>query len=89
MLLDPFDCEIARHSFGMLQERDNTIGCYVSVGTCEDWRDDFDALRSDGVCSSQEWLEWRGEFFITDVVVVMLYMLAWIDMLAQWGCGYV
>ena len=73
----------------MLQERDNTIGFYVSVGTCEDWRDDFDALRSDGACSSQEWPEWRGEFFITDVAAATPHMLARIDTLAQWGCDYV
>jgi hypothetical protein len=89
VLLDPFDCELARDAIRLLQDRDNTIGCYISVGTCEDWREDFDALRADGACSSREWPEWQGEFFVTDVEAATPYMIARIDTLAAWGCDFV
>ena len=31
-------------AIGQLKDQGNTVGCYTSVGTCEAWRDDFEAV---------------------------------------------
>lgn len=87
VLLDPFDDPDAAAAIDALKAADNTVGCYMSVGTCEAWRDDFDDIR--GFCSDREWGEWEGEFFVEDVDGIAPFMRARIDQFAAWGCDMV
>lgn len=61
VLIDPDDPDAAA-SIDALHTAGNTVGCYTSVGTCEDWRDDFDQVAAS--CVDQQWGEWPGEFFL-------------------------
>ena len=87
VLLDPFDDPEAAEAIGALKSAGNIVGCYMSVGTCEDWRNDFDDVR--GFCSEREWGEWEGEFFVEDVEGIAPFMRARIDQFASWGCDMV
>lgn len=87
VLLDPFDDPEAANAIGALKAADNTVGCYMSVGTCEAWRDDFGEIR--GFCSEREWGEWEGEFFVEDVQGIAPLMRARINQFAAWGCDMV
>ncbi len=87
VLLDPFDEPAARDAIPALVAEDNTVGCYISVGTCEEWREDFEAMRS--ACTSEVWPEWAGEYFVEDVDAALPFMLARVDQLADWGCDMV
>jgi len=87
VLIDPFDDADARDAIAEMQAAGNTVGCYISVGTCEEWRADFEDIR--GFCTDREWDQWEGEFFVTDVDGIRPFILARIDKLASWGCDMV
>ena len=87
VLLDPFDDPAARDAIGGLKDTGNTVGCYISVGTCEAWRDDFEEIR--GYCSDREWAQWEGEFFVQDTAGIAPFMRARIEQLGAWGCDMV
>ncbi len=87
VLLDPFYEAAAADAIAPLHAAGNVIGCYISVGTCEDWRDDFDDMRE--FCTAKEWGEWEGEFFVSDPDGILPWMQARIDQLAAWGCDMV
>jgi len=88
VLVDPFANNDARASIAQMKQSRNLVSCYISVGTCEDWRDDFAALKPS--CVSKPWGEWPGEYFVdrTDTGLVAL-MEARIDKMAGWGCAMV
>jgi hypothetical protein len=71
-----------------MKQNGNLVSCYISVGTCEDWRDDFAAMKP--FCVSKQWGDWPGEYFVdrTDTGLVDL-MKARIDKMAAWGCTMV
>ncbi|MCB9508389.1 MAG: endo alpha-1,4 polygalactosaminidase [Myxococcales bacterium] len=87
VLIDPFDEPAARAAVPALHEAGNTVGCYLSSGTCEDWRDDFEALRPS--CAARAWGQWAGEYFVSDVATAAPLMEARLDQLAEWGCDMV
>jgi len=90
VLVDPFDADdgpSVREAIGPLQDAGNTVVCYVSVGTCEDWRDDFDVLAPH--CASEAWSAWPGEYFVADPERVAPIMRARMDRAAAWGCDRV
>ncbi len=87
VLLDPFEEAAAHEAITALRDAGNTVGCYISVGTCEDWRDDFDAMRAH--CTTREWSEWEGEFFVSSTDGITPFMQARIDQMAGWGCDFV
>lgn len=87
VLLDPFDSEAARDAIAALHDADNTVVCYVSVGTCEDWRDDFDDVAP--FCTDREWGSWPGEFFVDDPAGIGPRMLDRFAHAAAWGCDLV
>lgn len=89
VLIDPYDSEAARDAVAELKDAGNLVGCYISVGTCEEWRDDYDDLRDAGACTDVEWPEWPGEFFVRDASAALPLMLARVETLAGWGCDYV
>ena len=87
VLIDPFDNSSARDAISELKNAGNTIGCYISIGTCEEWRDDFDSLRFS--CTTEEWSDWEGEFFVNDPEAAQPFMIQRIQTLASWGCDMV
>ncbi|MFT7519523.1 MAG: cysteinyl-tRNA synthetase [Kiritimatiellia bacterium] len=86
-LIDPFEDPAAQAAINDLKAADNTVACYISVGTCEDWRDDYNAIR--GYCTTKEWGEWKGEYFVDDVQGILPHMQARVETLADWGCDMV
>lgn len=54
--------------------RGQTVLCYVSVGTAEDWRPDFAAFPK--AVLGPEWQDWPGEYFLdirkTDVLLPIM-----------------
>lgn len=86
VLIDPFEDEAA--AVAAIQAEGNEVGAYISVGTGEDWRDDFQELQPFLV--SLQWDEWDGEFFISSTTTgVIDVMKARIDKIAAWGCDWV
>jgi cysteinyl-tRNA synthetase len=88
VLIDPFASMEARNAIPEMKNGGNTIGCYISTGTCEDWRDDFDQIRP--YCISTAWDEWPGEYFVdtpNDALIALMELR--IDSLAAWGCDMV
>jgi hypothetical protein len=88
VLIDPFESTAARNAIPQLNLANNIVGCYISSGTCEDWRDDFAAMQPH--CVSEEWGEWGGEYFVDmpnpELVAIMQ---ARIDNMSAWGCDMV
>ncbi len=88
VLTDPFGSQEVRDGFAAMHDEDNTIGCYISSGTCEDWRDDYEAMRP--YCVTKEWGEWAGEFFVDNPgPQLQALMMARLDALEAWGCDMV
>ncbi|MDF1566888.1 MAG: endo alpha-1,4 polygalactosaminidase, partial [Spirochaetaceae bacterium] len=88
VLLDAFDDLQARSAIPALKAAGNTLAIYISVGTGEDWREDFDALRPSLV--ERPWGAWPGEYFIDHVDdTVMDVMKARIDAAAAWGADFI
>jgi cysteinyl-tRNA synthetase len=88
VLIDAFPDAEVREAIEALRDHQNLVGCYMSSGTCEDWRRDFSAIKP--YCVEQAWGEWDGEYFVdrTDPALVAL-MKARIDDMAGWGCDLV
>lgn len=78
-----------------LKTKNNTIGCYMSVGTIENWRSDFNDFVVGVDYQSRQWPEWPGEYMIkananghvTDNTIAL--MKKRIDTLATLGCEYI
>lgn len=78
-----------------LKTNNNTIGCYMSIGTVEDWRSDFKHFVKGQDYQSKEWPEWPGEYMIkadsdgkiTDNTISL--MKKRIDKFAKLGCEYI
>jgi len=88
ILLDPFDSPEARDAIPAIKARGNTVAVYISVGTGEDWRDDFDALNTSLV--EKFWGEWPGEYFIDTISEdVLSVMKARIDKASAWGADFI
>ena len=87
VLLDPFDEPAAAAAIPTLQAANNLVGCYISVGTCETWRSDYEDIRP--YCTQKEWPEWPGEFFVSDVAGIVPWMQARIDRARDWGCDMI
>jgi cysteinyl-tRNA synthetase, unknown class len=91
VLIDPFQPEhgdTMGRVIEQLHARGNAVSAYISVGTGEDWRDDFAQLQPHLV--ERQWDDWGGEYFIdqpNDEVVAI--MKARIDKIAGWGFDWV
>lgn len=87
VLLDPFEGTVAS-KIAAIKANNNQVGCYISIGTGENWRDDFDALQPYLV--SKQWGSWAGEYFVKETTTGILpVMKARIDKIAGWGCDWV
>jgi len=68
VLLDPFDAEFEQFGAKIVAEirkNGNQLAAYMSVGTGEDGRDDFQKLKSHLV--ERQWGAWHGEDFNSDI----------------------
>ncbi len=87
VLIDPFE-KSQRENISKIKANNNEVGCYISIGTAEKWRDDFDDLEKYLV--KKEWSEWEGEYFLKNInTEVIKIMQQRIDKLAFWGCDWV
>lgn len=88
VILDPFDDPDARAAIPAIKANGNIVAAYISVGTGEDARDDFDGLK--GSLVEKQWGEWRGEFFIDSITEdVLAVMKNRILLASQWGADYI
>lgn len=88
VLVDPFLGPDVQAAIPRMREAGNQVGCYMSAGTCEDWRTDFAALRP--ACVERAWDEWAGEYFVDRATPDLVAgMNARIDQMAAWGCQMV
>ncbi|GAA3940763.1 endo alpha-1,4 polygalactosaminidase [Litoribacillus peritrichatus] len=97
VLIDPFElegsqAEMANQVSAIKAQWDikgvrNEVGCYISVGTAENWREDFAQLQPFSV--TKQWGEWAGEYFIKDLDGALPIMKQRIDRLAAFGCDWV
>jgi hypothetical protein len=87
VLVDPFMDGIA-DKISLIKANNNEVGGYISIGTGENWRDDFDLMKAFLV--SVPWGEWEGEFFVKETTTgIMEIMKARIDKLVAWDCDWV
>ncbi len=86
VLIDPFDSTAARSAIPQMKAAGNIVGCYISTGSCEDWRDDYAAMKS--FCGPA-YPGWAGEYFVTNTTGILPLMKARIDKMATWGCNFV
>ncbi len=70
-----------------LKKLGNSVGCYVSIGTGEDWRSDFEQLQPFLV--NNEWEQWGGEYFVDDIAGALPIMKKRIDLFASQRCEWV
>lgn len=89
VLLDPFSEAPADWAATVvsLKANGNEVGAYISIGTGEDWRKDFSALKPFLV--TKAWDEWGGEYFVTSTEGALPIMQARIDKIADWGFDWV
>ena len=91
VLVDPFQPEHGDTMGAVIEQlhaRGNEVSAYISIGTGEDWRDDFDQLKPYLV--TRQWDDWGGEYFIdrpNEQVVAI--MKARINKIAAWGFDWV
>ncbi len=87
VLVDPFQ-EGVSEQIAAIKANNNEVGAYISIGTGEDWRDDFASLQSFLV--DESWDQWNGEFFVDFVNTGIIdVMKTRIDKIADWGCDWV
>jgi cysteinyl-tRNA synthetase, unknown class len=89
ILLDPFSEEPQDWAGAIttLHRNKNEVGAYISIGTGEDWRADFAALKPFLVATP--WDQWAGEYFVTDTKGTLPIMQARIDKIAAWGFDWI
>ncbi|WP_158844636.1 endo alpha-1,4 polygalactosaminidase [Algibacter sp. L1A34] len=87
VLIDPFIDNIPA-SIAAIKANGNEVGAYISIGTGENYRDDFTALTPFLVATA--WGEWPEEYFVNSTTTGIIdIMKARIDQIATWGCDWV
>lgn len=88
VLIDPFNQGISSH-VSAIKNNNNQVSGYISVGTLEKWRSDYDPSLADDL-SSKEWAEWPGEYYVSKTTSRILNLMkSRIDAMAQWGMDWV
>jgi|TARA_B110000483_G_scaffold243505_1_gene333672 hypothetical protein len=87
VLIDPYENN-AHNQIVAIKANGNEVGGYISIGTGENWRNDWTQLQP--YCVSKQWGAWEGEYFIdiTNTGAIDIMKLR-IDQLAIWGCDWV
>ena len=65
ILVDSFKSDINSSDISQMIANSNQVSGYISIGTGEDWRDDYSDMKPYLVTRS--WDEWQGEYFIKDI----------------------
>ena len=87
VLVDPFQENISE-AISEMKTKGNEVGAYISIGTGENWRDDYQEMQQYLV--STPWGQWPNEFFINSTTTgIIEIMKARIDKIAAWGCDWV
>lgn len=87
VLVDPFG-ESVVENITTIKAHGNEVSGYISAGTGENWRDDFDALVP--YLTTLEWPEWPGEFYVSETTTgIVDVMKARINSMATWGIDWV
>ncbi len=87
VLIDPFE-DNTYESVTAIKANGNEVGAYISIGTGENWRNDFQELEPYLV--TIPWGQWPNEFFVNEVTTgIIPVMKARIDKIANWGCDWV
>lgn len=87
VLIDPFQDDVSTF-IANIKANGNEVGAYISIGTGEDYRADFNDLQPFLVDTA--WDEWEGEYFVNITNTGILdIMKARIDQIAVWDCDWV
>ena len=87
VLLDPFVPGVPEQ-IAAIKANGNEVGAYISIGTGENFRDDFEEMKPYLV--SLNWEEWPKEFFVDATNTgVLEVMKSRIDKISAWGCDWV
>ncbi len=87
VLLDPFQDGVTDH-VAAIQANGNQVGAYISIGTGETYREDYEQIKPYLVATP--WGEWPDEFFIKETTTgVLEVMKARIDKIAARGFDWV
>ncbi len=87
VLIDPFMDDTANY-IAQIKANGNEVGAYISIGTGENWRSDFNALQPYLVTTP--WEQWEGEYFVnTTTTGIINIMKARIDTIANLDCDWV
>ncbi len=86
VLLDALENDIGS-KVPEVKARGNQVGGYISVGTGENYRDDFTALEP--YLSPIAWPDWPDEYFVSDVNGALPIMKSRIDKVAAWGVDWI
>ncbi len=87
VLIDPF-LDKAFSKILDIKEKGNEVGCYMSVGTGEDWRDDFGKVKP--YLAKKVWDDWEGEYFVSIISTELKKVMKdRISKFSSFGCGWV
>jgi len=87
VLIDSFTDNI-HESIYAIKANGNEVGAYISIGTGENYRNDFDAMEEFLVNTA--WGQWEGEYFVNSTTTgIINLMKARIDQIANWNCDWV
>ena len=87
VLVDTFGVGVVEH-IATVKANGNEVGGYISVGTGENYRDDFSALEP--YLTPIAWPEWPDEFFVSETTTGILpIMQQRIDKMASIGVDWV
>lgn len=88
ILFDPFDEKTAIPAVPSLKKKGNKVGAYISIGTAENWRDDYAQLKRYKV--RKPWNEWKNEYFFKRIEPGLIaIMKARIDSVKAWGFDWI
>ncbi len=86
-LIDPFENNVWQN-VNAIKANGNEVGAYISIGTGENWRADFQEMQPYLVTTP--WGQWPNEFFVNEVTTgILAIMKARIDKISDWGCDWV
>jgi len=87
VLVDPFGDDVVEH-IDNIKSNGNEVAGYISAGTGEEYRDDFDALEP--YLTTTAWPDWPDEFFVSQTTTGILpIMKERINKMATWGLDWV
>jgi len=87
VLIDPFQDNITNF-ISSIKANNNEVGAYISIGTGETYRNDFDQMQQYLVV--KPWGQWPDEYFVNKTTTGIIdLMKARIDQIAIWGCDWV